>query len=358
MDTRPVVSIVIPVYNAEHFLRECLDGLIRQTLDDFEVLCIDDGSSDQSLEILQNYAERDQRFTVLRQDHAYAGIARNLGISSSSGRYMLFLDADDRFIPCMLETAVRNAEEAEAEICVFGAEIFDSETGKVSPLSFACNPSVKQKGVFSWRDDPDRIFRFTNTAPWNKLIKRDFIEKEALQFSNLPNSNDLSFVWTAIAAASRIITVLHPLVQYRDNRPTSLQGSIETAPLAFYDALLELQKNLKGKNIYDILERPFINQAAAVILYNLLAAKTDEAFEQIYDFLRNTGLDSLKLSDRSNDYFYPVPHENYHKMVRLIQEGSIRDFAAEFQTSAPGYRPLKRKKLRDHIRSLIRSLLR
>ena len=133
----PAVSVIMPVYNAAEFLNESLGSLFAQTFEDFEIICVDDGSSDASLSILREYAEKRDRFTVLQQDHAYAGAARNLGLSRARGKYLLFLDADDRFLPKMLETAFGEAEKTNADICVFGAEAFDHRSGKTFPLTGA-----------------------------------------------------------------------------------------------------------------------------------------------------------------------------------------------------------------------------
>ena len=197
----PMVSVVMPVYNSGKYLRECLDSLISQTFTDFEVICADDGSTDDSPAILREYAEKDQRFTILSQDHAYAGAARNLGMSHARGKYLIFLDSDDRFLPRMLELTVKKAEEAGADICVFPAEGFNSRSGRVYPLPTSCCPGPLQQGVFSRADDPKHIFSFTHPGPWNKLFRKDFILKNGLQFQNTRSVNDLAFILTALACA-------------------------------------------------------------------------------------------------------------------------------------------------------------
>ncbi len=356
MDKVPAVSVIIPVYNAECFLQECLDSLFRQTFTDYEVICVDDGSTDSSLRILKKYEEREPRLMILSQDHESAGKARNLGLSRASGRYLLFLDADDRFASDMLAAAFEKAENDAADICVFAAEVFNDETEKVLPLPSACRPTNKQKSPFSRTDDPDWIFRFTVLAPWNKFFRREFIVNSRLCFSNLPNSNDLTFVLTALASANRITTVCRPLVQCRVNNSASLQGSKDKAPLCFYDALLALRQNLKARSLYDDLERPFINQAAAVILYNLLSSKTDASFEKIFTFMKQTGIDELKLR-RPAGYYYHVPYEDYSEMARLLKEESIEAFAETFQVSAPGYRMMKRLSFSERIRTMIRKIV-
>ena len=97
IDYTPKVSVIIPVYNVEQYLRECLNSVIKQTLKEIEIICVDDGSTDNSLDILKEYAEKDHRITIITQKNLHAGVARNAGLSIAKGEYLSFLDSDDFF---------------------------------------------------------------------------------------------------------------------------------------------------------------------------------------------------------------------------------------------------------------------
>ena len=114
----PKVSVIIPVYNTEPYLRECLDSVINQTLRDIEIICVDDGSTDGSLAILREYQEKDSRVSVYMQPNLNAGAARNHGLRYAKGEYLSFLDSDDFFERNMLETAYEYAKRQNAEICI------------------------------------------------------------------------------------------------------------------------------------------------------------------------------------------------------------------------------------------------
>ena len=101
----PKVSVVVPVHNTEQYLRQCLDSLVSQTLREIEIICVDDGSSDGSLAILQDYAALDSRVCIIEQESVGAGPARNAGLDAALGEYIAFLDSDDFFEPSMLEEA-------------------------------------------------------------------------------------------------------------------------------------------------------------------------------------------------------------------------------------------------------------
>ena len=118
----PKVSVIIPVYNSSEYIRHCLDSLLSQTLEDIEILCVDDGSTDDSLSILEEYSRKDERVRVLTQENAGAGAARNHGLREARGKYLSFLDSDDYFEPDMLEKARKYIIHYKADFVVFGSD--------------------------------------------------------------------------------------------------------------------------------------------------------------------------------------------------------------------------------------------
>ena len=121
----PIVSVIVPVHNAEKYLVQCLYSILGQTLQDIEIICVDDNSSDGSETILEQFAKEDSRLRVLRSPGLGAGGARNIGLASAQGEYLSFLDADDFFEPDMLESAVAKAEEDQSDIVVYGSWLYD-----------------------------------------------------------------------------------------------------------------------------------------------------------------------------------------------------------------------------------------
>ncbi len=176
-----MVSIIIPVYNAEKYIEECLDSLLAQTYPDFEIICVDDGSEDRSLEILRRYENQDGRITVLTQKNQYAGVARNTGMERATGKYLLFLDADDFFCEDMLEQALHEAENKQTEILVFDAYIYDEVRKEVKTGSWtALLADLFGDGVKTAADVADVLYQFTTPSPWNKLFLREHVEKNKL----------------------------------------------------------------------------------------------------------------------------------------------------------------------------------
>ena len=112
----PKISIVVPVYNVEQYLKEALDSLVNQTMKDLEFVCVDDGSTDKSLEILKQYAEKDPRFVIISQQNQGAGIARNNGLKAVSGKYVTYLDPDDWFELNAMEVLYQKLQEVQSNL--------------------------------------------------------------------------------------------------------------------------------------------------------------------------------------------------------------------------------------------------
>ena len=116
---QPKVSIIVPVYKVEKYLRRCLDSILSQTFDDFEVICVNDGSPDNSIDILNEYASRDNRFCVVEQENQGLSMARNNGKKLARGEYIYFLDSDDYIHPQLLEVSYYLAQKYDADLVNF-----------------------------------------------------------------------------------------------------------------------------------------------------------------------------------------------------------------------------------------------
>lgn len=278
-----VVSIIIPVYNAEQYIAQCLDSLLGQTYPYFEIICVDDGSTDQSFNLLKEYEEKDRRITVIRQSNQYAGVARNRGLEIAQGKYLLFLDADDFFHPEMLEQAVTQAEKDKTEILIFDVFQFDNTSRQVVETTWCpLKKGLFGEGVKSAAEISDVIFDFATSAPWNKLFLADFIRQNDLRFQPIQRSNDLYFVFGAFACANRIGLLDRKLIYYRDNNADSLQGSGFRTPTVYAEALYALKELLEKRGLLDIFGESFRNMAISISVYNLNNMKTQDSYRELY----------------------------------------------------------------------------
>lgn len=281
------VSIIIPIYNAEKYICRCLDSLLAQSYQDFELICVDDGSTDDTPAILQNYARRDDRITVLHQSNQYAGAARNNGMKKANGKYLLFLDADDFFGETMLEEIVKKAEEDYAEVLVFDAFYYDDKLQSViKGRGRFLKAELFGAGIKKAESIADIIYEFVTPASWNKLFLREFIEKDELQFQVIQRSNDLYFVYAALSCASRISVLDKKLLYYRYNNENSLQGRGDDTSAVFAEALYELKDFLEKRNWFEIFRKSYEKMAVSVVFYNLNNMKSTDFYSFLYQLLQ------------------------------------------------------------------------
>lgn len=323
------VSVIIPIYNAAEFLRECLDSVLAQTLGSFEVICVDDGSADNSVEILQDYARRDKRIIIVEQENQGAGAARNNGMALARGEYLSFLDSDDIFEKSMLQSAYEASIECDADVCVFDADLFDHSTGAFRACTWAFRRQFFPENMpFSPRSSEvrDNIFRMFNGWPWDKLFKRSYIASLNLKYQNLRTTNDMFFVYIALAMANRIVTVDKVLAHQRVNVKTSLSRTREKSWNCFYTALVAMQEELKKYGVYNTLEKAFVNWAINFSLWQLNTMKGD-VFEKTYNLLKYEGFERLDITRHDRSYFYN--EKEYNQFVRIFTLPLEKYFTSE-----------------------------
>lgn len=297
-----IVSVIIPVYNAERYIEECLDSLLGQTYRDFEIICVDDGSQDHSLEILRRYEKQDERVSVLAQKNQYAGVARNAGMSHAKGKYLLFLDADDFFREEMLEQAVSEAEKEQTEILVFDAYRYDEVSKKVNEASWtALATDSFGDGIKTAKEIADVIYQFTTPSPWNKLFLKEHVEKNGICFQEIKRANDLYFTFSALSCAERIGILRQKLLYYRIGNAQSLQGSVDDTPAVFALAAYALQDFLQRRNLWQTFQTAFHEMTVSLCVHNLGKTKSEEAYGYLYEKLRNDVIPRLEINVEKPD---------------------------------------------------------
>ncbi len=174
------MSVIIPVYNIERHLRQCLDSVTGQTLTELEIICVDDGSTDGSPEILADYAQRDGRFQIITQPNTGPGVARNTGMDRATGEYLIFLDSDDWFEPDFLERMVAKAKETGADVTICRTVEFDTDTGAELPSEWMLKERYLPKETFAPEEMAEHIFQFTYGWPWDKLYRAEMVRQAGL----------------------------------------------------------------------------------------------------------------------------------------------------------------------------------
>lgn len=221
------VSVIIPVYNAEKYLRRCLDSVIAQSLREIEVICVDDSSTDGSRKILERYAQRDKRIRLIFNEKTlHAGQSRNRGLEAARGEYVLFMDADDRISGDGLDKVYTQACRTDADVLRCRAFDYNNETGELSESRFN---ALKRVPFFLY----GRVLSFgqvywllpkLNAAPWGGIAKKSFLVDNNIKFNDLICVNNRSFYWESVMKAERIVFSRTYLISYRTNFSSSLVG--------------------------------------------------------------------------------------------------------------------------------------
>lgn len=206
------VSILVPIYNTEKYLRQCLESVRQQTFSDFEVLCINDGSTDSSKEIIEEYVAQDSRFVLIDKENTGYGKSMNLGIKKASGKYMMILESDDYYLPTMVEKLYavmesQNVDIAKADFYQIKnddtLEQFHNFTELVTNQPFCPREAI-------------RIFRI-HPSIWTSMYRKQFLIDKDIWFSETPGASyqDISFSFKALINAKQIVCLEEALMCYR-----------------------------------------------------------------------------------------------------------------------------------------------
>lgn len=293
--TTPKVSVVMPVFNSEKYIYEALKSLENQTFQDFEIICIDDGSNDLSPRIICEFIDRDNRITMLTQHHKYAGVARNLGMTASKGDYLLFLDSDDVFDEEMIQRAYDTATRMNADIVVFGGKEFSGDLKSASPRPDFARTDISGNGIINAKSCSKEIFKITNSAPWNKLYRKQFVEQANIRFESCKKVNDAFFVYMSLALAKRIIVIGDELIYYRKKSHNEKVSRTKESPDYFVNPFLNIRKELISRSLFQCLETCFYNVFLSEC-FSYLDYENDEYwFGKLYDILKNEVFDNPEI---------------------------------------------------------------
>lgn len=284
------VSVIMPVYNAEQTLSRSLDALCAQTYSDFEVLCVNDGSKDSSLKILKDYHKKDSRIKVLSQRNSGPGKARNYAISKSTGKYLMFCDADDWYEPQMIEQMVKTIEEQNVDIVMCDCMVHDLSDCKVHSKYDLAWHRLRIKGYV---DLDSKIKDSINCVIWNKIFRKDLIKKNHIIYPKKYEHDDAMFFWKYIFASSTYYGLDKKLYNYVAGNPNSISGKYRTKVITphMFDFILSMQdlyKFIRDTNFDNDYREYFRHNYSTIkIFYNLLSEEAKRpAFKVIQKVLK------------------------------------------------------------------------
>lgn len=220
-----MISVIIPVYNDENYLHVCLNSVLKQTYDNFEIICIDDASTDSSVEILEYFAQKDSRIKILKNDsNKGPGYSRNRGLDIAKGKYISFLDADDWFSYDAFDILIKKIEEDNSDLVLFKNIVYYEEFQEFGFEEYYDMKFMNkfENQVFNhWDLDKTKLFGMSN-ASWNKFYLKSFLDENNIRF---PNENliheDNPFFYKVITSAKRV-SIIDKYLHNRRRRPGSI----------------------------------------------------------------------------------------------------------------------------------------
>ncbi len=217
-----LVSIIVPVYNTDRYLRQCIESLIQQTIQNIEIICVNDGSTDGSLQILEEYAKKDLRINIISKPNSGYGDSMNVGMAMAKGEYVGIVESDDYALPDMFASLYKEAKEQNADIVKSNYYSVSKEKGQryeetLSEISYHA-PFCPRDKTEIWKAAP---------SIWSSIYRRTFLEEHRIQFNKSPGASyqDVSFSIKTLLSAEKMVCVPEAYLCYRcDNENSSVRS--------------------------------------------------------------------------------------------------------------------------------------
>ena len=322
----PKVSVIVRVFNREDLLGNCLESIENQSLKDIEIICVDDGSSDGSFDILKQFSSKDARFKIYQQENSGAGSARNRGIEESCGEYILFVDSDDYIERETCEMLYEQASRLDCDLILFNSMRHFPNDRNLSLIHFKKNDEINyQIRVFDYEYFRDRIFDGEYGVIWNKLYKSSFIRDNNITFPNHKIYNDVEFHIKTTLLAKKISYVDGTFYHYNRSGHASLQTSfVKTSnAMVFFDVLYGLVDFLVEVDMFDEFRKEFVNFTIFELRNKLKSIDEDskqEFFEKTKEFYYFLELSSDEVNSIPYEYFihfiFVVNSKDYDEFIK------------------------------------------
>ena len=302
---RPKVSIILPVYNVAPYLKQSLDSIISQTLTDIEIICVDDGSTDESGKILDEYKEKDARIKVIHKKNAGTGAARNDGLKIATGECIGFVDPDDWILPNMYERLYNILQDKELDIVMFTPDVFNDQT-------------QKHEGFLYFQDSnfpkilDDKIFNKDDISPfsypmcvWNKLYRKKLFDENNIDFAEGLDFEDHKVIFKSLFTAKRIYFIREKLYVYRHSRKGSILSDNDTRMFDHIKIYDIVENILKETGNWEKFHLDFLRYKVHNILYYYTMIKPqykDEYYKKMAKSLQNTQMSEEEFETLLKDY--------------------------------------------------------
>ena len=326
------ISVIVPIYNVHLYIAECLEALTHQTFTDVEIVCIDDGCKDQSVEIVEKYWQQDPRIQLIHQDNCGQSVARNVGIACSHAEYIMFCDSDDTFNRDMCKIMYDSMTNNDVDLVICGTNI-EYHSNYDMKRSDRLYYSLKFSGI---KQISNETLINTDVSVWNKIYKRSIINKYSIKFPINMLYEDYYFVKSYMLLSKSIYYESKKLYNYKRHAGSIMTNTFNNANLHAIDHFI----------VYTMLFNNVLKKYALINNYSQFITKEfDESFSfswrylpehkrgDLYNmarvFLRSN---SSFLDDKSKNYIYKIiPHLTFKQKIKQSIKRLYKRFSPNYR---------------------------
>lgn len=280
-------SIIIPVWNVEKFIANCLDSVLAQSYKNFEIICINDGSTDNSSNILNEYSQKDARIIVINQNQAGQYAARNIAIEAAKGEYIGFLDADDYITGNLLKECEKRTQSIP-DVIIFGAKTLNERNKKIKALQYTAK-------FFPNKFSSNNLFAF-HTVSWNKFYKKDFLIDNDIKFSPTKIGEDQIVFVKSMLRASSVEIIKKDFYVYRKHWKAAPQSAIPTNDFSAIENFYTIANFVLKEDIAEALKLKILGRylLKTTTQYAKADSETKKAYgeklSEVYTYIKSSGM--------------------------------------------------------------------
>lgn len=357
------VSIILPVYNVEKYLNECLDSIVNQTFKDMEIICINDGSTDKSLEILNSYASRDERIKIISQENAGLGAARNVGMGAAEGDYIFFIDSDDFIYADAIEEMYENAVVNDSDLVLFrrtrefDIDRLNNREGYNFDNVFKISGEEYKKFTFNYKDIKQYVLN-SYLSVWMKFYKREFLNShDDFYFPEGIAYEDCLFHVKVFLRAGRMSHIPKVYYHYRKNPDSIMNNS--SYNMDIFKVVDSVEEFLIDNDYYGEFKNEFDFYKITQISQYLFSSGTQEYFQKAKEEFLKVRLSSNHIVSeyRMNFFNLVLDSGNYVEFLNNYYKKEIEKKDSQIKNAniQKGRLDEENKKLKGRINSLKKS---
>ena len=320
LSPNPKISVIIPVYNVEKYLNQCLDSVINQNFSDMEIICVNDGSTDSSLDILESYAEKDNRINIINQKNCGLGCARNVGLANALGDYILFLDSDDFLSENCLNELYLNAINNDSDLIIFKYYKYDDVNEEYYQVGVPIDTLVDDVDynnfTFTYEIMKHHVMNSYISA-WARLYKKEFLDKHDFSFQTGIAYEDVLFQIKSFLLADSMSFFPINVYTYRISNPNSLMHDSSK----IFDIIIVLnsvEKFLKEYSFFDEFEYEFLRFRIRQLSQYIPHSRGDDYFEEVKK-------EFIQLADKYDD-IDRLPEFHVRIFNKVLNSNNLNDY--------------------------------